>query len=106
MNKIVYALYGVWALTCILLKSFGIGSWWLATSFIWLPIAIILVVIMAVMITTDIAKKQKDKNTPPPSCENCLFRKTMELSGDEQCLGEKLGIPKKDGVCANWTSYK
>ena len=91
MKISAYIAYGVWVILCIVAKILG-ASWWVATSCVWLPVAVILTVTLGLTASVDIGKwlKIRQIKKTPNSCENCLFGKTAKFDAEDKCLGEKL----------------
>ena len=103
-----YWVYGGIATVLIVLKIFGLVGWWVATSFIWFPIGVVLSISFLMALTADMGKwlKKRKESKIIPSCENCLFNHTKEVLKDEECLGEQNHAEKKDGKCPYWTKYE
>ena len=105
MKKIVYCIYGVWAIACIVLKIMGIISWWVALSPVWLPLALALVLLGGIFLFGDVAERLKihAERKEPDSCANCLFGLTAKYSEDGKCLGEALNSDVVRGkVCKTY----
>lgn len=92
MKKICYALYGLWIVSAIVLKILGLVSWWVATSWLWFPLAMVLTFLVGVNLAVGIGNrlKRKEEEKIPDSCEVCLFGKTKEYAENGHCLGETL----------------
>lgn len=108
MKITTYIVYGVWVLASIALKIMGLVNWWVATSCLWIPILVAFLLVLFFFIINDSTKfiqKQVERKNPP-SCENCLFKMTKEISGEEQCLGERLGATKENNLCSNHQRFK
>lgn len=92
MKKICYALYGLWIVSAIVLKILGLVSWWVATSWLWMPLAMVLTFLVGVNLAVGIGNrlKRKEEEKIPDSCEVCLFGKTKEYAENGHCLGETL----------------
>lgn len=92
MKKICYALYGLWIVSAIVLKIIGLVSWWVATSWLWFPLAMVLTFLVEVNLAVGIGNrlKRKEEAKIPDSCEVCLFGKTKEYAENGHCLGETL----------------
>lgn len=92
MKVASYIIMALWAVLAILAKILLGASWWVATSWIWLPLAIVLVLIVGLNFSVDVGKFLKIrqiKNTPN-TCENCLFGLTARYDENGKCLGETL----------------
>lgn len=87
-----YVLYGLWVITAIVLKIIGLVSWWVATSWIWFPFAMILCFFAGINISVIIGKRIKEKENAkiPDSCEVCLFGQSMKYAENGKCLGVTL----------------
>lgn len=90
---IAISLYALWVGASAGLKITGIvDSWYITLSPIWLPLAVALVLSIALLVVPDAlvrwVKAQEAKN--PPSCANCLFGKTAKYAEEGKCLGEAL----------------
>lgn len=90
MKIIAYTLYALWALTSIVLKILGLVSWWVATSFLWIPLSIILTIIVGINVSVWIGSKLKarEESKIPDGCEACLFGQTRIYADEQKCLGE------------------
>lgn len=94
MKYITYSLYGLWAVVAILLKILAGASWWLATSFIWFPLLVVIVLLVGLQLSLDIGRimqiRKAEKEEKEKSCENCLFNWGAKYANDDKCLGEKM----------------
>lgn len=92
MKIIVYVLYTLWAILAIVAKIFLGASWWVATSWIWLPVAVLIILSLALTASVDLgtAFKKRAEEKTPKTCENCLFGQTAKYGDDNKCLGESL----------------
>lgn len=92
MKITTYIIYGLWVVLSILAKILLHASWWVALSWLWLPLAVILVVSLGLTASVDIGKwlKIREVKKTPNTCENCLFGKTSKFDDEDKCLGEKL----------------
>lgn len=92
MKIYTYIIYGVWVILSVLAKIFLHASWWVGLSWLWLPAAIIFVLVVGLNASVDIGKwlKIRQIKKTPNTCENCLFGQTAKFDADGQCLGEKL----------------
>jgi len=88
MKKICYALYGLWIVSAIVLKILGL-SWWVATSWLWMPLAMVLTFLVGVNLAVGIGNrlKRKEEDAIPDSCQTCLFGHTKEYAENGKCLG-------------------
>lgn len=89
MKKICYALYGLWIVSAIVLKILGLVSWWVATSWLWMPLAMVLTFLVGVNLAVGIGNrlKRKEEDAIPDSCDVCLFGQTKEYADNNKCLG-------------------
>lgn len=92
MNKLPYILYGLWAVLAILSKILLGASWWVATSFLWIPAAVIFSVLLGLSASVEIGKwlKIRQVKADPNSCDNCLFGHTAQYDKEGKCLGENV----------------
>lgn len=92
MKQICYILYVLWMLSAVVLKILGLVSWWVATSWLWMPLAMVLTFLVGVNLAVGIGNrlKRKEEAKIPDSCEVCLFGKTKEYAEGGKCLGETL----------------
>lgn len=92
MKKICYALYGLWIVSAIVLKILGLVSWWVATSWLLFPVAMVLTFLVGVNLAVGIGNrlKRKEEDAIPDSCQTCLFGHTKEYAENGKCLGETL----------------
>lgn len=99
----IFIPYALWAIVCIVLKIMG-ASWWLGTSFLWLPAGVALsalTIIYGAALWGARLKEEKRKKEKP-TCGNCLYEKVRDILKEEQCLGEKNEQVKTDGICPYW----
>ena len=54
MKITTYILYGLWVVLSILAKILLHASWWVALSWLWLPLAVILIVSLGLTASVDI----------------------------------------------------
>lgn len=82
-------MYVVWMVSAIVLKIFGLVSWWVATSWLWFPLAMILCFIVFINLSVIIGQKIriKEESKIPDSCETCLFGQTAKYAENGKCLG-------------------
>ena len=102
MKTASYIIMALWAVLAILAKILLGASWWVATSWVWLPLAIVLVLIVGLNFSVDVGKylKIRQVKNNPPSCENCLFGMTAQYDEHGKCLGETLDESiKRPSVC-------
>lgn len=92
MKIICYTMYALWAVAAIVLKILGLVSWWVATSFVWLPLGIVLSVLTFINFSVFVGRKLKESEDAkiPDSCQTCLFGVTKEYAENGKCLGETL----------------
>lgn len=103
MKVIGYILYASWMVSTIVLGVLGLVSWWVATSWLWFPLALVLVLFVGVMLVTDIGTriKRKADSKIPDSCEACLFGQTAQYSENGKCLGCTMDENHKFGELCN-----
>lgn len=102
MKTASYVLWVLWAVLAVLSKIFLGASWWVATSWVWLPLAITLVLFVGLNLSVDIGKwlKIRQIKATPNTCENCLFGLTAQYDENGKCLGETLDESiKRPSVC-------
>jgi hypothetical protein len=92
MKTASYVIMGLWAVLAILAKILLGASWWVATSWIWLPLAIVAVLMFGLNLSVDIGKYLKIRaiKQNPDTCDNCLFGMTAQYDKEGKCLGETL----------------
>jgi len=92
MKVASYIIMALWAVLAILAKILLGASWWVATSWVWLPLAIVLVLIVGLNFSVDIGKYLKIRaiKQNPDTCDNCLFGMTAQYDKEGKCLGETL----------------
>lgn len=100
MKILCYSLYGLWAVSAIVLKILGLCSWIVALSWLWFPLAIILCFLTFINASVWIGGKLKEREEAkiPDSCSVCLFGQTASYSPDNKCLGEVLDESCKMGT--------
>jgi hypothetical protein len=102
MKTASYVIMGLWAVLAILAKILLGASWWVATSWIWLPLAIVAVLMFGLNLSVDIGKYLKIRaiKQNPDTCDNCLFGMTAQYDKEGKCLGETLDESiKRPSVC-------
>lgn len=102
LKIILYAMWGLWAVLAVLAKILLGASWWVATSWLWLPLAVIFVAMLFLNVSVDIGKalKIREENKLPKECDNCLFGIAAQYDKDGKCLGETLDETiKRPKVC-------
>lgn len=108
MKKICYALYALWMVSAIVLKIFGLVSWWVATSWLWIPLAMILVFIVGINFAVILGKRmqEKEESKIPDSCATCLYGQAAKYADGGKCLGEALDEKCKQGtLCSNYKRH-
>lgn len=92
MKKVVYLVYALWAVLAVLSKIFLGTSWFVATSFIWLPLGVVFTIFLFLRFSVDLGNRMKRKleKKETPTCENCLFGKVSQYDPDKRCLGEAM----------------
>lgn len=87
-----YIIWGVWAVLAILAKIFLGVSWWVATSFLWFPLGVVVVLLVGLNLSVDIGKALKIRaaKADPDTCENCIFGRTAKFDPQGKCMGESL----------------
>lgn len=113
MNKVVYLFYAIWVIACIVLKILGLVDWWVATSCLWMPAGVMVVVATAIFAIADIgtALKAREERKIPNTCENCVFQHAADSinmfrkEGEEKtlCIGRQLKMPIVDGKCEHFS---
>ena len=102
MKKLVYILFAIWVAAALALKLFVGASWWLATSWLWIPLGVALTIALAVFGSVDIGGflKRREDAKIPSTCENCLFNYTKKYDSNGKCLGDAMKAEHKEGeVC-------
>lgn len=89
MKLIGYALYGMWIVSSIVLKILGLVSWFVAFSWLWFPLALVLTIFVGINVAAFIGTKLKmrEDSKIPDSCEACLFGQTAKYAENGKCLG-------------------
>ena len=92
MRIATYIIYGLWAILAILAKILLGASWWVGLSWLWLPLAVLFVIVAGINLSVDIGKwlKIRSIKKDPNTCDNCLFGMTAKYDDEGKCLGEKL----------------
>ena len=102
MKKLTYILFAVWVVVALALKIFAGASWWLATSWLWIPLGVALSIALVVFGSVDIGGfiKKREDGKIPDTCENCLFNHTKQYDENGVCLGDAMKAEHKEGeVC-------
>lgn len=89
MRKISFIVYGLWIAAGLVLKIYGLVSWFVALSWLWFPLAMLVVVITFLNLSAVIGRKIKEKEDAkiPDSCEVCLFGQSAGYAENGKCLG-------------------
>ena len=89
MKQICYILYGLWVVLAVVLKILGLVSWGVATSWAWMPFAMLLTFLVGVNLVVAIGQrlKRKEESKIPDSCDVCLFAQTAKYAENGKCLG-------------------
>lgn len=92
MRKTSYIIFGLWVIVAVLSKILLDTSWWIALSWLWLPLAVAFVVVFGLSLSVDIGKllRRRQAEAEPDRCANCLFGQTAEYDKHGKCLGENL----------------
>lgn len=116
MQKVSYVVWGLWLIVGIVLKIFGLVSWWVALSAIWFVAATIVASSFFIFITADIGKilKEKEERKIANTCKNCLFGQSIDILNDakkegepkEKCIGEKLAGAERGKICQYYQRVK
>lgn len=89
MKKLVYSIAVAWVILASCSKFLG-ASWWVALSWIWLPLGVALVIAIGLTLSVDLGKWLSERGAEPDACENCLFGITAQFDKEGKCLGETL----------------
>ena len=110
MRKLIYAGWAAWLVAGVVLKILGLCSWWWALSAVWFPLMGVISIGFVFMLTSDVGAwmKKREEAKILPSCENCLFRKAVDMINKDRpegqkttCIGERMGNPPGK-VCDYW----
>lgn len=110
MKKVIICLYVLWAVLAIS-SLFLWGNWWVATSFLWIPLSVVVSVAFYSVVGSMVISKREARAeaNEEPSCKNCLFGVSADLINatrkegeQEQCLGEKVYGAKKGILCSHY----
>lgn len=106
MKKVIYSIYSAWVILAVLSKILLGASWWIALSWLWLPLGVIVTLAFAVALSVKIGNvlKAKEDAKIPDTCENCLFGRTAEFTEDKKCLNETLG-GTRGKVCSHFRKF-
>lgn len=102
MKTTFYCIWVAWAVLAILSEILLHTGWWVATSWIWLPLAVVLTAVVSLNASVDLGRwlKAKQEKEIPKTCDNCLFGLTAQYDTDKRCLGETLDESiKRPKVC-------
>ena len=106
----IYGSWAVWLVAVAVLKIMGLCSWWWALSPLWMPVLTIVGCGAIFLLISDVGVllKSRRESKIHPSCENCLFRRAVEMINETRaegekttCIGEKMGSPHGQ-VCQYW----
>lgn len=109
MRKTFFITYALWVAASITLKILGFVGWWVALSWLWFPLAIIVTFGTFIFGAAKVGDRLKEKQEAkmPKNCENCLFSETRKFDADGKCLGEKLVEGHTFGsVCEHYRRFK
>lgn len=109
MKNTFFISYALWVVGAITLKIVGWVSWWVATSWLWLPLAIIITLGTFIFGAAKIGDRLKARQEAkiPNTCANCLFSETRKFDADGKCLGEKLSEGHTYGtICGHYRRYR
>lgn len=109
MKRLLIITYALWVIGAIVLKIYDLVGWWVATSWLWLPLAIVLTFVLGVFLVVALGDwlKRREEAKIPASCENCLFGITSEYADEGRCLGEVLGEGnvKQGTLCQHYKKH-
>lgn len=105
LKKLIYVLYALWVALAIVLKIVFGASWWVALSWLWLPLSILLSLSLIVYSFIGIGNRLriKEANKIPDACDICLHKKTASLTGND-CLGVQMG-EKPNSLCGYYKRH-